>query len=212
MNNKKVIVFGATGDSGLAICNELSHRNIEHFAFVRPQSIDKIRNQQTKIIEGDILEMNSVEKAFGSQHFTNVIVAIGSQKLKSNNIRLQGTKNIIDAIYKKSERPHLHIISSHGVGDSRKQLGFAERLAYLIVMRSILKDHEKQEEVAKSYQGKYHIIRPVALMKSSSSTEYFVSESGKLPNKKLSYNNLASYIVVSLMQDKTGIYSVSNTK
>ena len=100
--NKKIIVFGATGNTGIEICKELNSQGIGHTAFVRKGSESKVSSNLTGIISGDVLQKKDVENGILNHGFTDIIIALGSRDLKGGNVRSTGTKLIIDTLKSNS--------------------------------------------------------------------------------------------------------------
>ena len=138
----EIIVFGATGNTGVQICEKLNALNMRHSAFVRKGSESKINTELTLVVEGDVLKKTEVEKALKGQAYTDIILALGSRDLKATNIRSTGTKNIVDVLKENSLKAKVHIISAHGVGDSWSRLKWYEKWISKLFLGNTMKDHE----------------------------------------------------------------------
>ena len=206
--DKQIIIFGATGNTGIEICKELDALNIKHSAFVRKGSESKVQTSLSEIISGDVLLHTDIENAISSQNYTDVIIALGSRDLKGGNIRSNGTKNIVDVLKSNSKSCKLHIISAHGVGDSWKRLKWHEKLISKLFIGKTMKDHELQEEIGKTNPGGFHIIRPVALKNEASSGKVYSSNEGNMPNGSISRVDVAKFLVESLQSDEDGFISI----
>jgi len=126
--DRKIIIFGATGNTGLEICKNLEEKKINHFAFVRKGSEGKVKTKLTSIVHGDVLEKSSVDAAFNENEFTDVIIALGSRDFRGGGIRYNGTKNIVEALKSKGVKAKIHVISANGIGDTWKNLKWNEKL------------------------------------------------------------------------------------
>lgn len=205
---RKVIVFGATGNTGIKICEELNTLGITHSAFVRKGSEGKIITSNTEVIEGDVLQEIDITSAFSQHTFTDVIIALGSRDLKANNVRSNGTKNITNALIKNNLNCKLHVISAHGVGDSWDRLKWYEKLLSNLFLGKTMKDHTLQEDYVKKNSGGYHIVRPVALKNGPKSGKINEQTGGKLPNGDITRADVAKYLVDSMISNKTGANSI----
>lgn len=206
--SKKVIVFGATGNTGVQICKALESHSIIHSAFVRENSASKIDSKSTEILLGSVLDSTQVSTIFKEQSFTDVVIALGSKDLKSSGIRSKGTKNIVDAIQNSGQQCHLHVISAMGIGESWSQLKWHAKLISKLLIKSTMNDHTEQEKIIKSSTFPYHIIRPVGLKDGAATGNTHVQNEGYLPSNSIQRSDLAEYIVSSLLNDKTGVSGI----
>jgi len=206
--NRKIIIFGATGNTGLEICKELESKNINYSTFVRKGSESKLKTSNAELIAGDVLEKADVDKAINENDFTDVIVALGSRNFRGGEIRFNGTKNIIDSLNSNMKQAKLHVISANGVGNSWKNLKWHEKLMCKLLISKAMKDHELQEELVSSNTGGYHIIRPVGLTNEPGSGKINTEEENALSNSKVSRANVAKYLVDSMNDDTSGKHSI----
>jgi len=205
---RKIIVFGATGHTGIKICEELNSVNLNHSVFVRAGSEGKINTPSTVIIEGNVLNKTNIESTFEKQHYTDIIIALGSRDLKDHNIRSTVTKYIVDVLKKNNTHSKLHVISTHGVGDSWDRLRWYEKLFSNLFLGKTMKDYTMQEEYTKSNSGGWHIIRPVALKSGSKSGKINEQTGGQLPESNITRADLANYLVESMLSNKRGANSI----
>jgi len=205
---RKIIVFGATGNTGIKICEELNSINLNHSAFVRAGSEGKVNTPSTVIVEGNVFNKTNIESAFEKQYYTDVIIALGSRDLNDQNVRSTGTKHIVDALKESNTHSKLHVISAHGVGDSWDRLRWYEKLLSNLFLGKTMKDHTTQEEYAKSNSGGWHIIRPVALKNGSKSGKINEQTGGQLPESDITRADVANYLVESMLSNKRGANSI----
>jgi len=199
--NRKVIVFGATGSTGIKICEQLSEYKILHYAFVRKCSESKIKVQNTELIIGNVLNSEDIENAFKSNEFTDVVISLGSRDLKKTNIRSEGTKSIVEAMNKLSIKCKIHIVSALGVGESWSQMNWFGKLFCKILISNSMKDHGIQEEIVVKSSQKFHIIRPVGLTDGELTGKILNHTEGLMPNNQISRADVARYLVDSLAND-----------
>jgi len=203
-----IIVFGATGNTGIKICEELNSKGMKHSAFVRKGSKHKLQTELTMIIEGDVLQKTDVEKALIGQTFTDIIIALGSRDLKAVNIRSIGTQNIVEVLNEQSIKSKLHVLSAHGVGDSWDRLKGYEKLISKLLIAKTMKDHELQERIVISNSGGYHIIRPVALKNGEATGNIYSQKEGPLPKGDISRADVGKFLIDSMLSDKNGCSSI----
>lgn len=206
---RNVIVFGATGKTGEEICKELGSENIKYSVFVREASSKKLSGDSAKIITGDVLNINDVEKAFLEEDFTDVIIALGSKDLKNLKIRSTGTKHIVDTLNQKQNNTiSLHVVSALGVGDSWSQLNWLGKLICRLLIKNAMNDHSEQESVVLNSQYPFHIIRPVGLKDGEAIGSVHVQNEGIMPSNSIQRADVAGYLVKSLIENKRGISGI----
>ncbi|KFM81312.1 Flavin reductase (NADPH), partial [Stegodyphus mimosarum] len=95
---KKVIIFGASGNTGLATVEAALKSGYEVTAFVRDKS--KLGNVvPNHVVEGDVLDKEGVEAAIKGHDA--VIVVLGTRNdLSPTTVMSDGTKNILEAMKK----------------------------------------------------------------------------------------------------------------
>ena len=206
--NKKILVFGATGNTGIEICRDLDSKRINYSAFIRRGSETKIKVLQPNILFGDVLNTIDVDRVLKENDFTDVIIALGSRDFRGGEIRSNGTKHIVNSLNSNQKIVKLHVISANGIGNSWKNLKWFEKLICKLLISKAMKDHESQEEIVSSNKGGYHIIRPVGLTNETGSKNIIVEEKNALPNSKVSRTNVAKYLVDSLLDGKSGKFSI----
>lgn len=203
-----IIVFGATGNTGIKICEELNSLNIKHSAIVRKGSETKVNTALTDLIQGDVLNKDDIEKVLTAQSFTDVIIALGSRDLKGGYIRSNGTKNIVEVLKEHKLVSKVHVISAHGVRESWNGLKWYEKLISKLLLGKTMKDHELQENIVITNPGGYNIIRPVALKDGPSTGNIHSQKDGPLPVGYISREDVAKYLVASLLSDNNGAISI----
>ncbi len=123
MSDTLYLVTGATGFLGSTICRQLIERGDKVRAFVLPN--DKAMKhipKEVEIFEGDLCDINSLEKFFtvpnGMKtivlHIASVVTVDPTYNQKVIDINVNGTKNIIDLCLSHKECQKLVYCSSTG--------------------------------------------------------------------------------------------------
>ena len=123
MSNKLYLVTGATGFLGGTICRQLIERGDKVRAFVLPNDkAIKFIPKDVEIFEGDLCDINSLEKFFTVKegietivlHIASVVTVDPTYNQKVMDINVDGTKNIIDLCLTHKECKKLVYCSSTG--------------------------------------------------------------------------------------------------
>jgi len=210
--DQNVIVFGASGKTGIEICKKLADAQINHIAFVRKGSGFIEKTRYTEIKYGNVLDKTNVENILKSKKFTDIIIALGSRDLKTTTIRAVGTQNITEALTKLSLTSKLHIVSALGVGESWVQLTWVNKLLCKLLIRNAMIDHENQEKTVINSNQQFHIIRPVGLKDGEATGKVLVQPEGFLPFNDIRRSDVAQYLVDCMLNEYTGFSSICRAK
>jgi nucleoside-diphosphate-sugar epimerase len=205
---RNILIFGATGKTGNQICKELQLRKIKSSIFVREESSKKIEPDGMRLILGNVLNIKDVQAAFKNESYTDVVIALGSKDLKKSVVRSKGTEHIIKAMEENQIKSNIHLISAMGVGNSWNQLKWHSKLISNLLLKSVMIDHQLQEEFVTQSSYQYHIIRPVGLKDGESKGGVHVQPEGYLPSNTILRADLAKYLMDSLEENQTGISAV----
>lgn len=198
-NQIKVVVFGATGNTGSAVVQRALELGYKVTAFVRTPAKVTIQHPNLTIFQGDVLDADSVENAVQGQDA--VISSLGAGL--NGMIRSQGTLNIIRAM----EKAHVCRFisqSSLGVGDSRSNLNFYWKyVMFGMLLRRAYADHSVQEKYIKASNLDWTIVRPGALKEGERTGTY---RHGFAPHVKditlkISIPDVADFMVQQLQDD-----------
>ncbi|XP_047994249.1 flavin reductase (NADPH) [Leguminivora glycinivorella] len=98
---KKVVIFGATGMTGLCAVEAAVKKGLEVRAFVRTLSkLPANLKDKVEIFQGNVLEPDSVHDAV--EDMDAVVIALGTNnQLEPTSDLSEGTKNIIEAMRAK---------------------------------------------------------------------------------------------------------------
>lgn len=192
---KKVIVFGSTGTVGTHVVKQSLEKGYEVSAFCRDkQKLKDLSHPNLKIIEGDVFNIEDVNKAIKGQE--TVVVTLGSGSRKSI-VRSEGTKNIIHAM-KTNGVSRLLCQSTLGTGDSNGNLNlFWKYIMFGWFLKQVFLDHELQEEYVRNSDLDWTIIRPAAFT-DGEKTEHYNHGFGpkdKSTKLKISRADVADFIL-----------------
>ncbi len=97
-----LLIFGATGGTGIQLVEQALKLDHTVTAFAKTPARLQLTNPRLQTIQGDVLNLSSVEYAMQNQDA--VLSSIGSPANKIGTIRSTGTKNIITAMEKAGIR------------------------------------------------------------------------------------------------------------
>ncbi|WP_378734464.1 NAD(P)-dependent oxidoreductase [Nocardia brasiliensis] len=154
----KLVVFGATGTVGRLVVEQALEAGHEVTAFTRNASGITQRHDRLRVVEGDVLDTGSVQRAVADQDA--VLVALGDGR--KGIVRAAGTRAIIEAMNRTGVK-RLICQSTLGVGDSRPNLNFLwKHLLFGMLLRRAYADHVAQEAFVRASDLDWTIVRPSA--------------------------------------------------
>jgi nucleoside-diphosphate-sugar epimerase len=118
----KVLVTGATGLVGKAICKTLSEKNISVRVLVRETNSNKqeFLNAGFEIAEGDVTDILSLYKALEGVdmviHSAAVVSFVPKDRPNMYKINVEGTANLVNACLENKIKKFLHISSVASLG------------------------------------------------------------------------------------------------
>lgn len=157
----KLLIFGATGGTGLQIVSKALEQGHTVTAFVRNPDKLSILHPQLHILQGDVMDASAVADAVKGHDA--ILCAIGSPANKIGTIRSQGTANIVSAMEKAGVQRFI-CQTSLGYGDSIRTLDRTPLFFKYFIVPFILKkgfqDHALQEAHIKRSKLNWTIVRP----------------------------------------------------
>ncbi|NTW61493.1 NAD(P)H-binding protein [Candidatus Saccharibacteria bacterium] len=198
----KVIVFGATGGTGIELVKQLIDRNYEVSAFIHKNTgaLEKY-SDKINFFRGDVLDYNSVQAAISGQEA--VLVALGVVPGVANGILSDGTGNIIKAM-RESGAKRLVVETGAGLVEDKKTLPVLWRLSSSLLppMRAMFEAKRQQESAVMMSDLDWVIVRPANLTNDSLTKEYNVGQAIKLKTSShISRANVADCMINQLNAD-----------
>lgn len=207
----KLCIFGATGQTGLALLDEALDRGIDVLAVVRNPDKLGIEHEQLTVLEADVFALDSAEIQQQLTQCDHVVISLGSMKLRGDTVRSEGTKNILNLLKKADHRPRVWCISAAGVGDSLSQLSLTNRLFIHTILKYVMQDHAVQEQAIIDSGLPHTILRPTQLTNDPATGNYALVTRGKLKKSKISRQDIARCIVENLDRENLLNQAVSIT-
>ncbi len=154
----RLIIFGSTGSVGRLLVEQALQDKHLVTAFVRNPAKLSVSHSNLSVIQGDVLDYRSVDKAIKNQEGVLCTLGAGSK----GNVRAEGTRNIIRAMENNGVR-RLICQSTLGAGDSKGNLNFFwKHIMFGMLLKQAYKDHELQENYVIQSKLDWTIVRPAA--------------------------------------------------
>ncbi|MGW5376261.1 NAD(P)-dependent oxidoreductase [Nocardia sp. NPDC003999] len=154
----RIAVFGATGTVGRLVVERALREGHEVTAFTRSAASVTQRHERLRVMEGDVLDTDSVQRAVEGQEA--VLISLGNGR--KGVVRAGGTKAIIDAMRRTGVK-RLICQTTLGVGDSKGNLNFLWKyVMFGLLLRPAYADHVEQEEYVLASDLDWTIVRPSA--------------------------------------------------
>lgn len=203
---KNLLIFGATGPTGLQIVEQALERGAKVTAFVRDPAKLTVENPQLRHVTGDALDADSVERAFASP-YDAVVLALGIFHKQPETRLSQCTANIIAAMDRHGVS-RIVVVSSLGAGDSRGQGSLLARGLQKFLLRHVLDDKTRQEELLRNSGLHWTAFRPPQLSLEPGVRDDIVLWTGQAPRRKLTWKvsraTVAKYVLDAVLNDEHG--------
>jgi putative NADH-flavin reductase len=196
----KLLIFGSTGGVGGQLVEQALEQGHIVTAFARnPAKLD-IKHTNLKVVQGDVMDFASVERAMQGQEA--VLSALGSLAWKNTNVRSEGTRHILRAMEKMGVR-RLVSLSTLGAGDSWWILPLKYKILFRTLLRKAFAAHEDQENYIKQSQLDWTIVRPGEYTNGDRTGQYRrgFPVANKTIKAKISRADVAEFILKQLIDD-----------
>ena len=154
----RVVVFGATGGTGLQLVKQALEAGHQVTALVRPHTKFLMQHERLRIVQGDVLDPACVDAAVSGQDA--VLSALGTNQRGPVTICADGLKSILTAMTTHGMR-RLVAISAYGAADSHHRNLYNSSLWTFMKQKMIDKEH--MEELIKQSDVDWTVVRPAAL-------------------------------------------------
>jgi putative NADH-flavin reductase len=197
-----LLIIGATRGIGFQLLDQALEAGHTVTALVRdPQKIAK-QHERLKLIQGDILDLEVVQRAMAEQEAVCVTIGIGVT-WKPVMVFSQGTRNVLEAMHQKGVR-RLICITGIGAGDSKDHGDFLyDRLFKPFLLKTIYQDKDRQESLIQNGEVDWTIIRPGFLTNGPLTKEYRVfTDLRGVKAGKISRADVAHFILEELATNR----------
>ncbi len=196
----KLMIFGATGGTGIELVKQALEQKHAVTAFVRDPARLAIEDENLTFVTGDVFDPASVAQAVQGQDAVVCALGAGSD-LKKTAVRTTGTINIINGM-KTHNVKRLMVVTAMGIGESWDTLSLFNKLFFATLLRSSRTDHETQETAVKESGLDWTIIRPSGLTDTPRTGVYEFGENILAKTSKISRADVADLILNTLEQNE----------
>lgn len=200
---KKVLILGATGQTGVHVVDYALSKGYEVFAFSRNPNNLKILTSKVTIVKGDTENLADVKKAVS---LTDVVISVINNPRASKSpwakvlghpyVIRDSMKNVISAM-KEQGKKRVIVMSTYGAGESYNDLPLWLRLLVKYSnMKVAFDDHTGQENALKESDLDWTIVRCVRLSDTDERGELIVSyKNSPKPAALISRKHAAKFLV-----------------
>jgi putative NADH-flavin reductase len=192
----KIVVFGASGRTGLLTVFQALEKGHTVTAFSRKASSVTIQHKNLVVMEGDILEYEKVKRAVEGQEV--VISTLGVESRKYTTVLSEGTANIIRAMNESGVRRFICMSSSGILGND---IGFwFGKIILPLFLKQVFEDKKRQMKLLQDSNLEWVIIRPVGLTDAPKTGKYQIYD-GKPGSATIPRADVADFML-KLITDK----------
>jgi putative NADH-flavin reductase len=181
----KLIVFGATGATGLSFIDQALAAGHEVTAFARSPLESKAR-----VVQGNVLDEAQVTEAIRGHDV--VISCLGTRPWRHQDICSQGVATIIPAMKATGVR-RLIAMSTQGIGDSK--LGAFARVGASLVLHKAFADKERMEDAIAASDLDWTVVRPGLLNNSKPRGTWRAADDGSLVGGRICRADTAAFML-----------------
>ena len=198
----KIILFGSTGRTGRLLAKRAVMEGHEVTAFARDPARMTIVHSRLRVVRGDVLDADSVDRAVRDQE--GVLCALGPPGRKPPPVLSQGIRHILDAMEAHDVR---RIVCISAAGALREDAGFfvgnlGLRL-FRLLLRGVYREHGQMLEEIQRRDVSWIVVRPVLLTNGPRTGRYRVALGG-IPRWgfRISRADVADFMIKQVARDE----------
>jgi len=198
----KVLIFGASGETGRLLVSSGLQQMHGISAFVRHPSKFKIQHENLNVFQGDVSDYKSVEDAL--EGHDGAISALGaSTPFGRDPAIVKGVDNIITAMQRRKVNRFIYQ-SFLGVKEYRSELGFLLNKIVPLALGGSIKDHEEKEQIIANSDLLWTIVRCAMLTNDPAKGKYRDGEhiTSRAIMPMISRADVADFMIKQLTDNK----------
>jgi len=157
----RLLVFGASGQTGQELLRQALQRGHAVSAFVRDPAKLPLRDLSLRVIQGNVRDAAAVAAAMPQHDAVVSVLGVGIPLQHDPDV-IAGLRHIIRAMQAQGIR-RLIYLSFIGVRESRSAVGFLLSYIAPIPLRHEIADHEEKEALVRASGLDWTILRPPKL-------------------------------------------------
>ncbi len=198
----KIVVFGASGGTGIKIVEQALAAGHRVTAFVRNPGKVNIQHPNLLFVQGDVMDKVAVENAVAGQEA--VISALGPSRPPVPRMMEAAAENIVAAMRKHGVR---RLISTTGAGvrdpqDEPKLIDHLIKGLLTLMAGAVLRDSEANVNIIRATDLDWTIVRYPRLTDGAHTGKYRVGYVGKNSGTQLSRADGADFVLKELNEQK----------
>jgi uncharacterized protein YbjT (DUF2867 family) len=195
----KVLVIGATGQTGRHAVRQLLGRGNEVTAFARIPSKVTEKSEHLRVVQGDACDADSIDRAMEGQDA--VLAAFGPRSLKRDDVQEVLMRNLI-ATMKNHGVKRIVNLSAWGVDDTAVSTPFLFKYIFLpLFLRNVFADKKRGEALLAASDLDYVNVRPGRLLNSAGRGGVRASLDGRGLQHFMAREDLATFMIEQLTSD-----------
>jgi putative NADH-flavin reductase len=198
----KLAIFGATGRTGVPLVEQALQAGHEVKAFVRSPEKMTIKHDRLEMVQGDVLDAASVERAI--EGVDAVLCVIGHTKNSPDDLQTRAMKNITAAM-KKHGVKRLVDLTGAGVRDPEDRPKLFDKLivtALKLLSPRVLEDGKNHVAVIRDSGLDWTVVRGPMLQDGPRTGSYRVGFVGKDSGSKISRADVADFMLRETVERK----------
>jgi putative NADH-flavin reductase len=197
-----LLIIGATRGIGFQLLEQALQVGHTVTALVRDAQKMPKQHDRLRVIQGDILDLESVQSAMAEQEAVCITIGIGIT-WKPVRVFSQGTRNVLEAMRRQGVR-RLICITGIGAGDSKGHGGFLyDRFFNPILLKTIYEDKDRQETLIRASETEWTIVRPGLLTNGPLTKKYqVITDLTDVTAGKISRADVAHFILEELAANR----------
>ena len=193
----KVLVIGATGQTGRHAVKQLLARGHEVTAFARSPSAITESSDRLRVVQGDARDLESIDRAMHGHDA--VLVAFGPRSLKKDDVQEALMRNLIAAMTKHGIKRVVNLSVWGSGGGAVPPRNLITRYFFLpLILRHLLADKRRGEAYLFGSDLDYTNVCPAFLKNSPARGGVRASIDGKGLEQIMHREDLAAFMVEEL--------------
>lgn len=179
----KIVVFGATGDTGIPLVKQLLLEGHEVTAIVRNPEKLGLAGKRLEIVKGDVLNPPTIAGKLTGKDA--VLSVLGGNHRQPTTVYSEGAENIIREMEKAGVKRFVCL--SAETLKAKEESSFTERILMKVLWKiffNLYRDMERMEERIYRSTVDWTIIRPPYLTNGASKGHYRISFNKPVPKGK----------------------------